>query len=174
MQMFRAVLITVTFGLALTACSKKAPDPVADIPSEMAEKALRDFTTNWDLNGDSKATCADIDLLRARQFGRLDTNGDRRLSSLEYRAINFEDNSFVFYEHSTLDTDQSGALDLSEFSTVSHSLFRGTDKDDDCVISIRDAAFIVLRNRQSGLGPDGRPRGERSRKRQKGEGVDPF
>ena len=173
MQMFRTSLAITCSALLLAACSKKAPDPVADIPSPMVEKALREFTANWDIDEDGQATCSDISLLRTQQFSRLDTNADTRLSSLEYRAINFEDNSFVFYEHQTLDTDQSGALDLSEFSAVSHSLFRGTDKDGDCIIGLRDAAFIVLRNRQNGIGPSGRP-DDNPKKRRKGGSVDPF
>ena len=172
MQMFRPLLTISCFALTLAACSKKAPDPVADIPAPMVKKALREFTANWDLDDDGQATCADINLLRTQQFSRLDANGDGGLSSVEYRAINFEDNSFVFHEHQNLDIDQSGALDLSEFSTVSHSLFRGTDKDGDCVIGLRDAAFIVLKNRKNGIGP-GRPR-DNPRKRRKGGSVDPF
>ena len=173
MQMFRTSLTIACFASLLAACSKKAPDPAAEIPAPMVEKALRDFTAKWDFNDDGQATCADVTLLRTRQFGRLDVNSDGGLTSLEYRAINFEDNSFVFYEHQSLDIDQSGSLDISEFSVVSHNLFRAADKDGNCTIGLRDAAFIVIRNRQNGIGPGGRP-GNTPKKRRKSEGVDPF
>jgi len=172
--MFRTLMLIGGLGLLVGACSKKAPDPLAEIPPELVEKALRDFTARWDLNGDGQASCADVAVLRERQFKRLDTNNDQSLDALEYRAINFEDNSFVFFEFKTVDTNQSTSLDLAEFSAVSHSLFRGTDKNSDCVITYSDAAHIVLNNRRNGVGPRQRPDGDTPRKRREAEEVDPF
>lgn len=171
---FRTILFLASFCLLITACSKKAPDPVAEIPPELIEKALRDFTALWDLNEDGAATCADIAVLRERQFKRLDKDGDQTLDALEYRAINFEDTSFVFYEFSTLDTDQSGSLGLAELSAVSHNLFRSTDKNGDCAITYSDAAYIVLNNRRNGIGGRERPIGDAPKKRRESGQVDPF
>jgi len=173
-HIFRTLLILAVSSLLLVACAKKTPDPTADIPPDLVNKALRDFTQRWDLDGDGKATCGDIALLRERQFMRLDSNRDGRLSPLEYRAINFEDNSFVFFEFKTVDIDQTASIELAEFSAVSHSLFRGTDKDNDCVIGYRDAAFIVLNNRRNGIGARERAEGEDPRRRRKGDEIDPF
>lgn len=174
MSRIRLVTTTIASCLIIGACSKKVPDPVETIPAEHVERALTRLVTKWDYNDDGRATCEDVDVLRRQQFVKLDTNRDNRLSNREYRAANFEDKSFVFHDFTKLDANESGIIEPTEFIAVSHSEFRGLDKDDNCVIEYRDAAYHIVAERAQGLG--GKNRGnknDRRRKREKGK-VDPF
>lgn len=167
-------LVIALCGLAIAACSKKQIDPVETIPADRISKAHKRLIAQWDHNNDGQATCADIAVLRRQQFQKLDLDSNQYLNEKEYRLVNFEDKSFVFHDFKKLDIDVSGAIDLSEFVAVSHSEFRGLDKDNNCTIGIRDAAYSILDDRAQGLGRTARGKADGIKKRRKAEELDPF
>lgn len=171
---FHPIAVATLCGLALSACTKKAPDPLETIPAERIEKALSRLVTKWDHNNDGQATCADVTVLRRQQFIKLDQNNDSRLNNREYRTANFEDKSFVFHDFEKLDANVSGVIELSEFTAVSHSEFRGLDKDDDCRLDMRDAAYSIVAARAQGLGSKGRAKVSDRKQRRQTEELDPF
>lgn len=174
MLKLRPIMIVTAFGLVLGACAKQPQDPIEAIPADHIDKALTRLIARWDHNNDGQATCADIAVLRRQQFAKLDLNDNHRLDQREYRSVNFEDKSFVFHEFNKLDKDVSGMIELGEFVAVSHSEFRGLDKDNDCTLGNRDAAYSILDDRAQGLG--GRKAGKKGdpAKRRKTEELDPF
>lgn len=174
MFQFRLFFILTACILALAACTKKKPDPVESIPHEKIERALERLIAQWDYDNDGAATCADIRILRRTQFKKLDANLNNRLSEAEYRAVNFEDKSFVFYEFKMLDLDASNFIDLNEFTAVSHSEFRGLDKDNDCTLGMRDAAYSIIADRAQGLGGKDPAKEDMRGLRRKVEKLDPF
>ncbi len=174
MLKLRPIIIFTALGLILSACTKQQPDPVETIPADRINKALARLIARWDHNNDGQATCADIAVLRRQQFSKLDLDGNHRLDQKEYRSVNFEDKSFVFHEFNKLDKDVSGMIELGEFVAVSHSEFRGLDKDNDCTLGNRDAAYSILDDRAQGLGGKRTGKPDDRSKRRKTEELDPF
>ncbi|MBL4638903.1 MAG: hypothetical protein JKY57_00055 [Kordiimonadaceae bacterium] len=172
--MSRTLLSLVMGCLIVSACAKKEPNPIEAIPTKVIDRALVRLVAQWDYNKDGAATCEDISVLRHRQFGKLDKDGNRGLSEKEYRSVNFEDKSFVFHEFSALDIDASNMITLSEFVGVSHSEFRGLDQNDDCILDRNDAAYSVLAARARGLGRKGPAKKQENSRRQKAEELEPF
>lgn len=174
MSKLRSAIVFTACSLALIACTKKQPDPVETIPTERINQALKRLVTKWDYNNDGQATCADITVLRRQQFSKLDADVNNRLSQKEYRTANFEDKSFVFHDFAKLDEDVSGMIELGEFVAVSHSEFRGLDKDNNCTLGQRDAAYSILADRAQGLGGKRRGKADGRKRKRETEELDPF
>jgi len=129
---------TAVLLLCLTACSggsgQAGPQPVTPTADEENKATVR-LLRRFDTDRSGSITCADVSLNRQQLFDSIDKDTDGHLTVDEYRFAAFEDAAFQFYTAEDIDADESGTVELSEFSSVADNGFLRMDKDRDCTIS---------------------------------------
>jgi hypothetical protein len=140
-------LIAFAAALALS-----APAFAQDNAPTARGHSRADFMTDYDANSDAVVARAEFDTRRGEHFGRLDTNGDRRVSVEEYvaeyaarleaelAATRDRQLRQAHVRYGVLDTDRNGDMTRAEFDASGARMFSRLDTNSDSQIDERDTA----------------------------------